>query len=70
MTVVWVLCHAGIHGNKIANQLAAEGTRKVSVDTDIGHELEETCSAVDDYCRQKWQGLWSLQTYAVPILTH
>ena len=45
VTVVWVPSHIDIHDNETADHLAAEGTRKASVDIYIGHELAEAYSA-------------------------
>jgi len=62
VTLMWVPSDIGIHGNEIADPLAAEGMRKASVDIDVGHELAEVYSAVHDYCRQKWQGQHTANT--------
>jgi len=62
VTLVWVPSHIGIQGNEIANRLANEGTKKSAVDKDIGIELAEAYSTVEDYCRGKWQEKWSLRT--------
>ena len=62
VTLVWVPSHVGIQGNETADRLANEGTKKSAVDIDIGIELAEAYSTVDDYCRSKWQEMWSLRT--------
>jgi len=55
LTLVWVPSHIGVQGNEMADRLANEATKKSAVDIDIGVELAEAYSTVDDYCRGKWQ---------------
>jgi len=62
ITLVWAPSHIGIQGNEVTDRLANEATKKSAVDTDIGIELAEAYSTVDDYCRGKWQEKWSFRT--------
>ena len=54
--------HIGVLGNEVADRLANEATKKSAVDIDIGIELAEAYSTVNDYCRGKWQVKWSFRT--------
>ena len=47
----------------MADQLASECSKKPAVHIDIGLELTEVYSVVDDYCRSKWQHEWSGKTH-------
>jgi len=55
VTLVWIPSHIGIRGNELADRLANEGASRHAVDMHIGLEITEMYSAVDDYCRDKWQ---------------
>jgi len=53
ITLLWAPSHTGIQGNEVVDRLANEATKKSAVDIDIGIELAEAYSTVDDYCRGK-----------------
>jgi len=58
VTFIWLSSHFDIRGNESADRLANLATANCSIDIDIGPELSEACSLVDNYIINKWQKIW------------
>lgn len=56
--VLWIPSHIGIQGNEIIDSLANKGANKHTIEKDIGLETTKMYTAVDQYCRDKWQQEW------------
>jgi len=59
ITFVWIPSHIGIRGNETADKLANRATQNTEIDLDIGLELAEAYTLVENYTLQKWQNLWT-----------